>query len=81
MRVYLLTEEQLGQPYEGLTQQDAIAAAVAAQGVGPPADRLRRPADAGAEDRRDVRGSMFRGSRNRAACPVSCRTAEQNVSK
>jgi hypothetical protein len=31
--VYLLTEEQLGQPYEGLTQQDAIAAAVAAQGI------------------------------------------------
>jgi hypothetical protein len=31
--VYLLTEEQLGTPYEGATQQDAIAAAVAAQGI------------------------------------------------
>jgi hypothetical protein len=49
MRVYLLTEEQLGQPYEGLTQQDAIAAAVEARRrafMSPPAeDRLRRPAD------------------------------------
>jgi hypothetical protein len=31
--VYLVTEDQLGTPYEGATQQEAIAAAVAAQGI------------------------------------------------